>query len=894
MGATVFTVNCYASGEFLRLVFNGIASIFGDASYLVAMNIAALLGFVAILTRSAFDRTALHNFRWFIVMIFFYMAAIVPKVSVRVNDRILPGDSATVDNVPIGLAATAGVFSEIGDWLARSFEQAFSLPYGAVEYSGNGLLFAHRLLAALQSTSLPEGTTKNNFVEFFKSCVVLDGIGQHRFTWEDVRRSTDLMTFFSERTAQHAAFFSYSDGSASALLPCRDGFRDHVRPDIEAMEEDLLRQSSLPLLGTLHDLGRARNSMSDNIADAVDYLTGVTSTSTDLVMQHALLNALDNARMSMAQELGASALMQGYALSKAELERKTTYQAMGKIASDKLPLLKNLFEAFLYAIFPIIALMAIVMPTKVSFAYAKALLWINLWAPAYALLHFAATFHSNLVMPDIASLYSGMTAAAQGPLLQHNADVVATVGYLALSIPMIAWLLVSQSGAMAAHFAGRVLEGYDRSVGSAAGEAAAGNMEMMGQRYRFTAEGMLQQSHNNMYGQEVTRHADGTQTFRNPQSELQIRASAADSIVESTSEAVASARSVQSQATLARANANLQTVSIIDAVNSALRDTDSVRSGTQTTFAAGTETQFSQREKLIQNASEATGLSHDDVKEAMGQIRASAGGGANVLVARAGVEAGVGGSWRRGTRESESVKRVADYLASSDVGFDLTSSARQAINNANSHGTEHSESHLKELRQAMNTQRRAEGAHVTATSDVLRAEERHVRAKELRHDFATNETDAFVSFAAEYRPKQGDQAVPGTLPSEMTPQQVAQLVNRAARGDDAAQSELSFLQMKYLDARVDSPTMDAGKKSFDEKWASARGEIAASDVYGPQLQDDIGPAENRIRALRDRVIVGRESVQETIRMADDGLQEAEELTSEQAAALAKDVNRKLE
>ena len=44
----------------------------------------------------------------------------VPKADVIVTDRIDATQSGVVSNVPLGLAATAGTFSLVGDWLTRS------------------------------------------------------------------------------------------------------------------------------------------------------------------------------------------------------------------------------------------------------------------------------------------------------------------------------------------------------------------------------------------------------------------------------------------------------------------------------------------------------------------------------------------------------------------------------------------------------------------------------------------------------------------------------------------------------------------------------------------------------------------------------------------------------
>ena len=191
-------VIAYGSGDFLRMIFTAIASIFGNEDYKAAMQTAGMLGFVAVLFKAAFDRNVMANFRWFIGVITFIMMVLVPKNTVIINDRVNPANSAVINNVPIGLAATASFFSFTSDWLARSFETIFSMP-NDVKYTSNGLLFAHKLYETSRRLRFPNDRINNNFSEFFSSCVVVDGVGHNRFTWGEVLRSSNLINFFDTR-----------------------------------------------------------------------------------------------------------------------------------------------------------------------------------------------------------------------------------------------------------------------------------------------------------------------------------------------------------------------------------------------------------------------------------------------------------------------------------------------------------------------------------------------------------------------------------------------------------------------------------------------------------------------------------------------------------------------
>jgi conjugal transfer mating pair stabilization protein TraG len=483
----------YGSGDFLRMIFTAIASIFGNEDYAAAMHTCAILGFFGVLFKTAFDKDVIKNFRWFMGMITFIMLVIVPKTTVIVNDRINPSNSSVVSNVPIGLAATASFFSFTGDWLSRSFETIFSMP-NEVRYTSSGFLFANSLYDASTKLNFPDDRTNNNFMEFFSSCVVVDGIGHNRFSWREVMSAPDLVRFFSDEVAEFAASFKYTDSSGSdQILPCRSGFSGSLAPDMLALSDDVMRYGIQGgFISRFNGVSAAEDKLQNDIQGAMSFLTGVSLSPSAFVTQQAIINNMAHGTHRLSQETNAAEFNQ-YIVSGAELHRLTTYQALAAIASEKMPLLRALFEAFIYAIFPIIVMMAIVFPDKAPFAYLMALVWINLWAPMYAILHFAMSYYSQATMTEIAALHgNGFSIFANTEMSKFNADVVSTTGYLTTALPLLAWMLVSRSGALAASLAGRIMQGYDQSVAQVASEGVKGAGQRLNEKWEVTSTGNIE------------------------------------------------------------------------------------------------------------------------------------------------------------------------------------------------------------------------------------------------------------------------------------------------------------------------------------------------------------------------------------------------------------------
>ena len=471
----VFT---YGGGEFLRLVFNGVAAITGNGGYITALKLTALIGLLWVLIEGAFKHRSL-NLQWLFAVILVYNAFMVPKVDVIITDRIDPTQSAVVSNVPLGLGAVAGTASLVGDWLTRAYETVFSLP-GDMQYQRNGMLFGQYLVEASTRFEITDSRLAANFSEFWQSCVFYD-ILLGRYEWDDLFAAPDLWAFIRSNTSVSRSF-AYRDAAGDRLiLGCRDGASSELDRDL-ADDVDRARRYYGEKLVKAPNATAAVAKFAAAMPVSYQYLTGLSVSAEEVIRQNALSNALHRGLGQFASSAGAPAAAQDFALARAEQERRTTYAALGEMAARTLPILRNLFEAFIYAVFPIAFLLAMLPSVaKVAITYLKSLVWIQLWAPLYAVLHFAMSLYSqypaasSLLLPDGSTVLS---LANHTGLAQVMSDTALIAGYLSLSIPMISYLVVNQGGAMMASLASRVAQSYEAPVSRAADEASTGNISL--------------------------------------------------------------------------------------------------------------------------------------------------------------------------------------------------------------------------------------------------------------------------------------------------------------------------------------------------------------------------------------------------------------------------------
>lgn len=781
MNWEIFT---YGSGDQLRMTLTAIASLFGNDDYAMAMMTTATIAFVGYLVIAAFDRQSLSNFRWLIGMIVLYMATVVPKVDVIVNDRVMPANSAVVGNVPIGLAMTAGFFSQIGDYFARSFETVFSMP-NAVRYTENGLLFAHSMLDDAAQMRITDARTKANMNRFIKNCVVIDGLGMRRFTVRELDSSANLAEFFSTRVAANAASFMYiNSGGDSVIRPCRDGFANSLRPDIEAIADAMIEgqaSESFWNIGKTGDTAGSVVQFQTKMQGALQFLTGLGQSPQRTAIQFAQVNSLGDGWVSMSKDLDFDAGLQAIVIEKAERERELSYHAMTQLSGEMLPMLQAIFECFIYAIFPIVVLLAIVSPAKASLGYVKALIWINLWPAMYAVIHFMVSYYDQNVMSAIVGSHGGgFSAYANTALLEKMVSSRNTVGYLAASIPIISWMLIAQSGAMMAAFAGRVLQGYDSSVGHAATEAASGQMRMGGLEYKTVPGGFAANSNEMAYttadGIQVRDHGGGGQTVANPQSNTQITTQTIDQMVSRAAQGVSRAEEHMAASSAALQQTVAASISEMNAAMTQISQQTAASDSLSTSQRESVENAVSMREALKEQLSAGAGVSQQGIESLFGDVRGSVGfelfGTGNGFKASGGVKG------EKSEMSSEDWKKVNEWMRSEENAQLFKSAidaARQASIQTGTSETASGSDQLQAVSQRLDS---ALSEYRESYSERTAAMESFENSRSLAFDYRVDGIDAFLGVVAQAE--------------GVSKLEAASMVNDAARSGDTTSLDRLF------------------------------------------------------------------------------------------------------
>ncbi len=468
----------YGGGEFLRLILNGVAALTATDDFFGLLRATALFALLWVLAESAFNLRRM-NLQWVLLMAMIYLVIIVPRANVIITDRINPRASSVVAGVPLGMAFFVGTTSRVGDWLTRSFETAFALPTN-LQYQRSGALFSHHLLQSASRFEIIDSRLRNNLSEFWRQCVFYDLLlGQYEM--DALRDAADLRSFISTRTSRARMYPYQQVGGGRVLQFCRDGWNGSLRNDLNAELVRARRYHGSRLVNAT-TINEAVARFSVALPVAYQFIGGLSRNADQLIVQQALAASLERGVLDFSVANNAPAAAQAYTMARAQRERRTTFTALGQLASRTLPLLRNVLEGMIYGIFPIICIL-MMLPTaaRAGLLYLKSLLWVQLWAPLYAVLNLAVTLYSRapgraaLTLPD-GSL--ALTLSNHTALGEALSELSAIAGYLSLSIPLIAYMMLHATGAVAASLASGLMHSYEGPTSRAAEEVSTGNIAL--------------------------------------------------------------------------------------------------------------------------------------------------------------------------------------------------------------------------------------------------------------------------------------------------------------------------------------------------------------------------------------------------------------------------------
>ncbi|MDP2194308.1 MAG: conjugal transfer protein TraG N-terminal domain-containing protein [Alphaproteobacteria bacterium] len=494
-----FTIYTLGGGDILWSIFNCIASLLRpDHGTLISYitSIGTVVGAGIAMWFTVFRNSFAPMTQWFLTYSVLYMGIIYPIATVHIKDS-MTGKVQVVDHVPFILAFGSSVVSTLGNGLTYAVEQAFQpspteLVGGrgmtgnlAPSYSKTGFIFGAEAIQNMKKVTFENQDIQENMYSFVNQCITYDALIGKKYTLHDLKHSDNLWELVSDRASQMRGFpwrhvergadgkFIRSNGIE--IVTCKVGAQRLNALWSEVTESSLERLAKSVGINQAwsKDQEAISNQVKAHLPGALDKFTHNAKSATDHMKQQLMISSIVKASDQKSVELGGSP---HFEVRRAYTQQRETYQTIGHLIAQSLPSIKNVLEALLYCLF-VFVMAFILLPNgyKILGFYFKILLWLQLWAPLFAMLNFIMTEAMSWRALSSLKGANGITLANFVGLSQMSQDMAAMAGYLCSLIPIIAWTLLEKGGYAFVSMASNLMGVSQGAASQAALEKTTGN-----------------------------------------------------------------------------------------------------------------------------------------------------------------------------------------------------------------------------------------------------------------------------------------------------------------------------------------------------------------------------------------------------------------------------------
>ena len=484
----MWEIYAYQNADSLFGIFNAAAAIHASSDYAAALAAVAFCGFVAALLAYAFAPEKLQGWKWLATVLLVFGVLIVPKVTVGVVDKTGGSAVKVVANVPFGVAVLGSLTSTIGHTLTGLFETAFQVIPGIgalpaeLTYEQHGLMFGNRMIRETGKVVFQDPSFRTDLINFIHNCAMYDLIDG---TLDPATFSASDDVWALMGSPNPARFSTLTSGGSVAVATCPDVY-GNLNGRLPAQITRIQGRLAFAMNPTL-PAATAAGVIAGQIQQAYlkNSIANASATAADLIRQNAVLNAINDTSNIIGQKVNdPAAMVLAVGRAQATAQQNATWLNYGKVAEQALPVFRNVIEAVTYALFPLLVLLLLLTSgreTMLAFqGYAAILIWIQLWPPLYAVLNYMASIYATYDLAAAADLGTGAKALALQTASTIYSGAIsgeAIVGYLAISVPFIAWAAIKRLETFGTALVGG-LSGLQGTLSGSTGSAATGNVNM--------------------------------------------------------------------------------------------------------------------------------------------------------------------------------------------------------------------------------------------------------------------------------------------------------------------------------------------------------------------------------------------------------------------------------
>ncbi len=467
-----FLFYAYWNGAQVRDLFEALVSITTRGSYAQMAALLFLIGIVIVLAAGAARHEGRPAVTYFACAILFWCAAVVPRVTVAVQD-VRTQAVYTVDNVPLGIGFFGSVANRMGYWLTELYETAFA-PVEAARFSRFGAVYPERIVEVLQSTGPITVEGAAALKAAVEGCIAPEVLTDPAKAAR-LSKSVDLW--------QEVSSAGWVNPARLAAMPNGQVMRC---PEALAYVDEVLRTIELPALkGKLGarlapDHAVPEAVIASSIPQAEELLLNLSRTM-DSSLRHSLmltsLPAVLSAQAAQAEgPLGAAVTL---ARAQGNLASEINYRTMAKIAQDALPKIRNALEFVVIGMFPVIVLVALVSGSAMGSivrSYLTLLAAVQIWPALSSIVNHLMIACDAHPFGVIAAQFGGNSLQAVSLIRETGATSQAIAGALMCAVPVIAYALVRAGDVAVGQLVGGLSAPAQSAASAQGGALAAGNI----------------------------------------------------------------------------------------------------------------------------------------------------------------------------------------------------------------------------------------------------------------------------------------------------------------------------------------------------------------------------------------------------------------------------------
>lgn len=364
----VSEIYCYGGIDIYRDVFNAIAMLNGDRTFIQSLiTIGIIVGAfwsMVIMVGGDMVRPFLS---WMIPMTVIQTVFLTPTKTVHLIDVVQAGRHETVDDVPYGLALMAGTLSRISHKLTEKTEKFFTIP-GDLKYSQTGGIFAANLLANQKIMTIQDEDFADNMRSFIGQCVLYDLALGRKYTIKDLRNTNNIWGLISANASPARSFLWKENRNRGDIITCQDGVTRFNNAWLGAVEQAACAVGAnlypnkdatpMPLLGGGlavggNDVGVCRSPLAKQeflrfLPIHYGVMASMSGNAGETLKQQMMISAMVDAQDQASVMAGNAS---NFAARKAYLQQRSNYETIGKLASDTLPIMRAVLELICYSIF---------------------------------------------------------------------------------------------------------------------------------------------------------------------------------------------------------------------------------------------------------------------------------------------------------------------------------------------------------------------------------------------------------------------------------------------------------------------------------------------------------------------------------------------------------------